>query len=520
MSSTPSSMSNEKRPWRVAVGMLNQETNQFSPVETTLASWQHHGWATGDEVAIYRDSDMSMAGFWDVADREGWEVVGTLCAMTLPSQQTQADDYAYMKELLLQPLRHTAVDGILLFMHGAMMAEGTPDVEGDICRAVKEIAPDTPLMVAMDLHGNISPEMCAHCDGVFAFDTNPHIDMRERGQEAAECMKRVLAGEVRPVVGYAHPPMMPPTINMRTTEGPMAELRRLAEAWEEKEGILNVSVFGGFPYCDFENIGLSVVVTADGDMALAQTCADELAAYAWEHRTDFLKTIPTVEEAIEQTLTLLAAARETASTAVASAAPGSASAAKIRPILLADVADNPTGGGSGDTTELLRELLRRGVQGVAAAAIVDPETVQRALQVGVGHTAEFAIGGKVAPQFGEPLVVTGRVRTLTDGKFRARGPFGGDWTLGPTAVIEVDGIRFVVITERKIAHNADLFRHVGIDPADTPVLVVKSRGHFRASFEPLVGTIIEVDAPGPANPNIRRLPYQHVPRPIWPLDPL
>lgn len=489
---------------RVAIGMISHETNLFSPVSTPLQAWRDRGLHLGPEILPYYAGTQSGIGAYiETAAAEGWELIPTIAATAMPSAPTDAATYAWLREQLLEPIRREQPDAVLLSVHGAMMAEGVDDPEGDLAAAVKTILGERPLVLAMDLHGNVTPAMCAACDGVFAFDTNPHVDAYERALESAAWLKRIFAGGVRPVVAHTHPLMMPPTINMRTAEGPMVELFQLAQEWEAKPGIVNVSIFGGFPYCDFPHVGTSVVTTADGDSVLAQTCSEAIAQRAWELREQFLKPIPTPEEAVAAARALLA--------------DGSGDR---RPVILADVADNPGGGGSGDTPELLRELLRQGVRGVAAAAIWDPETVRQAFAIGVGNTATFELGGKAAPQYGAPLLLTGTVRTLTDGRFIARGPVGRSmpWDMGPTAVIESDGVKLVVTSTRIACNDADVFRSVGLDPADTPVLLIKSRGHFRASFEPLARTVIEVDAPGAANPNLDRYHFRRVPRPIWPLD--
>lgn len=489
---------------RVAIGMISHETNVFSPVPTPLQAWRDRGLYLGEEIIQhFRGTKSAIGAYLEVAEREGWEVIPTISAAAMPSAPTDAETYAWLKRHLLEPIAAQQPDAVLLSVHGAMMAEGVDDPEGDLARGIKALIGERPLLLAMDLHGNITPEMCQACDGVFAFDTNPHVDAYERALEAAGCLRQIFAGEVRPVVGYAHPPMMPPTINMRTAEGPMVELFALAREWEAMPGIVNVSIFGGFPYCDFPHVGTSIVTTANGDPGLAQACSEAIAARAWAIREQFLKPIPTPAEAVAQAFALL-----------------NDGSGDRRPVILADVADNPGGGGSGDTTVLLGELFRQGVRGVAAAAIWDPETVAQAVAVGVGSTAEFAIGGKAEPAYGSPLVMQGTVRALTDGRFTARGPVGRgmQWNMGRTAVIESNGILMVINSIRIACNDADVFRSVGIDPADTPVLLIKSRGHFRASFEPLSRAVIEVDAPGAANPSIDRYTYWRTPRPIWPLD--
>ncbi len=487
---------------RVAIGMISHETNVFSPVQTPLQAWKDRSFATGHEIlAHYSGTKSSIGAFLEVGQQNGWEMLPTICASAVPSAPTDAQTYRYLKGGLITPMMEAMPDAVLLALHGAMQAEGVDDPEGDIVATIKQQVGDIPILVVLDLHGNITAEMCGNCDAVFGFDTNPHIDGYERGLEAARCLERVFAGQAHPVNAYSHPPMMPPTINMRTAEGPMVELKELGRQWEAKPGIINVSVFGGFPFGDIPHGGLSVVTTADGDESLAQQCSDAIAARAWEIRDQFLKPILPPVQAINQALSLL-------------------DDNDPRPVILADVADNPGGGGSGDTPELLRELLKRNIFGSAAAAIWDPETVQQAIKVGVGGRGTFHIGGKADPSYGEPLVVEGTVRVLSDGLFAARGPMGRgmQWNMGLSAVIEVGHTKLVVCSIRIACNDADLFRSMGIDPADSRVLLIKSRGHFRASFEPLAKAIIEVDAPGAANPNLDRYNYKFVKRPLWPLD--
>lgn len=489
---------------RVAIGMMMHETNNFSPIPTPLQAWRNRVLFVGEEIpGQFKGTKTAMGAYLSVAEREGWEVIPTIAAWAVPSAPTDAETYAWLKQHLLEPIAASNPDAVLLSLHGAMMAEGVDDVEAKLAREVKALIGDRPLLLALDLHANISDEMCANCDAVFGFDTNPHVDLYERGLESAECLVRIFANEVKPVVAITHPWIMPPTINMRTAEGPMTELFALAREWEAKPGIINVSVFGGFPYCDFPWAGSSVVTTTNGAPALAKACSDAVAARAWEIREQFLKRIATAAEAVTQAVTLV-----------------NDGSGDRRPIVLADVADNPGGGGTGDTTELLREFFRQHVQGVAAGVFWDPETVAQAIAVGVGGKAEFRIGGKAEPAYGAPLVVQGVVRAITDGELVARGPMGRGltWHMGKTAMIESEGIKLVVSSIRLACDDADIFRSVGIDPTDTPILVVKSRGHFRASFAPLARAIIEVDAPGAANPNLERYTYRKIRRPMWPLD--
>jgi microcystin degradation protein MlrC len=272
-------------------------------VATPLSSWKI---AEGEDLLKLRGTKTNVGGILEVADREGWELLPTLLAAAVPSKPTDAGTYANLKERIFSPMRREKPDAVILCMHGAMMAEGTDDPEGDLVSAARKIIGDRPLIITLDLHGNNTKETALGSDGVFGFDTNPHIDAYERALEAAECLAKALKGEWKPVTAHAHAPMLPPTINMRTAEGPMAALFARAREWEAKPGMINVSVFGGFPYCDVPYVGLNVIATADNDKELAQAACDDICARAWENRDQFLKKIAPISEAMEQAKALVA----------------------------------------------------------------------------------------------------------------------------------------------------------------------------------------------------------------------
>jgi microcystin degradation protein MlrC len=279
----------------------------------------------------------------------------------------------------------------------------------------------------------------------------------------------------------------------------MRRLYDLAGELERRPGIVSISVFAGFPLADIHDAGLSVYVAANGDQALADECADQLVATAWEHRREFLHHALPVPEAVAKGLALSQTAR---------------------PVVLADIADNTGGGAAGDTTEILRELLRVGARGTTVACLWDPEAVRACLRAGVGATVTLAVGGKIDPRHGPPITVTGRVRTLSDGRFIHKGPMlrGLEGRLGPTAVLEVDEVKIILISLRWQTLDPEMIRVVGIDPSGERILAVKSTIHYRAAFEPLAHSIIEVDAPGLSSSNLARFAFERVRRPIFPLD--
>jgi len=482
--------------FRVVIGMMMHETNTFSTVGTTLADYDP---LYGEElVNTHRGTKSGVGGFLDVLGRHGVNVISTIGGHATPSGSIRNRDYWVFVDTITRGIREAEnVNGVLLALHGAMVAEDIPEAEGTLLKEVrKEVGPKTPIIVTLDLHGLISELMVKNCDAIYGYDTNPHVDMYDRGVEAAEAMVRTMKGEVKPVVAFKKLRMLPPTINQRTTEGPMVKLLETAFEMEKQPGVLNVCIFPAFPYADVERVGSAVVAVTDNDPGLAQRLCDELGEKMWGKRKEFLKPLTPIKEAVEEAIK-----------------------ASEGPIILADVADNPGGGAPGDGTEILKELIKRGAKNVGIACIKDPEAVEKAIQAGVKGAVTMRIGAKTDSFHGKPIEVSGKIRTITDGRFiHKAGAVGLPADVGRTAVIDVDGIE-VILTEKSHAPNdPEIYRRNGIEPRDKKILVLKSRGHFRAAYEPFSKKVIEVDAPGLTSPNLGWFNYRNIPRPIWPFD--
>jgi len=481
--------------YRVVIGSMSHETNTFSTVKTKLDDFRPK---YGEDIFdTLRGTRSGIGGYLDVLEPMGVECIPTISAGATPAGELRNEDYWYIVNYIKDEIRKAGrVDGVLLALHGAMVAEGVPEAEGTLLREVKKVVGDTPVIVTLDLHGLISKMIIENCNGIFGYDTNPHIDMYERGVEAAETLLAAMKGEIKPIVAFKKLPMVPPTINQRTTEGPMVKLLEMAREKEKEPKVLNVCLFPAFPYADVQRVGSAVVAVTDGDPELAQRVADEVGEKMYSMREEFLKPLISIEDAVSTAL---------------SAAEG--------PVVLADVADNPGGGAPGDGTEILRELLKRGAKNVGLAIIKDPEAVQRAIDVGVKGTLSMEIGAKTDDYHGKPLMVSGTVRTVTDGRFIHKAmAVGVPADVGRTAVIDVDGVE-IILTERSHAPNdPEIYRRNGIEPTDKKILVLKSRGHFRAAYEPFSKLVLEVDAPGLTTPNLSWFTYHNIPRPIWPFD--
>jgi len=481
--------------WKIAIGRVSHETNTFSVLRLRLDDFSP---SYGDEIfGVYSGTRTELGGFIDVLKAHDVEIVPTLAASATPSGPIIREDFEKIVETIVDDLKSVGgVDGVLLSLHGAMVGVDVPEPEGILLQAVREVVGDTPIIVTLDLHALVSEMMVGNCDAIFGYNTNPHVDSYERGVEAAGAMMRAVRGEIRPLVTFRKLRMMPPTINQRTTEGPMVRLFERAYEMERVPRVINVSVFGGFPYADVARVGSSVVVVTDNDLELARRLSGELGEEMWSRRKEFLKEITPVGEAVERAVS-----------------------AKEGPIILADVADNPGGGAPGDSTFILRELLRKGAKNVGVAVIKDPEAVAEAIKVGVCGTLTTRIGGKTDSFHGQPLEVTGKIRTITDGVFvHKAGRVGLRVGVGRTAVLDVDGVE-IILTEKSHAPNdPEVFRRNGIEPVERKILLLKSRGHFRAAYEPFSKEVIEVDAPGLTTPNLRWFRYKNIPRPIYPLD--
>jgi microcystin degradation protein MlrC len=490
---------------RIAIGGIVHETNTFAPGLTDLSAFAQQSLCEGDELLRrMRDTPTALGGALQGLAQAGMQAVPLLYAAATPSSTVTQEAYeALLGNLLGRLDAAMPVDGVSLILHGAMVAEGQDDCEGDILRRVRAtVGPRCPIVTTLDMHGNASPAMVATADALVAYDQNPHLDTFERGLEAAAILQRMLEDGLPTATALAHPPLLLSALTTWTEQPPLRPMHEHAQQWERDPRVINVSVMGGFAYADTPFSGVSAIVTTNGDHALAQQIADELAQIAWAHRdAGAYKGLP-VTEAIQRAV-----------------------AAPRGPVILADVGDNIGGGSPGDGTVLLHALLQAGARD-AVVIVTDPQAVERAVQAGTGADVEMPIGGKCDTWHGEPVWVRGRVERLTDGHYRIEGTdhfaalYGREVDMGRCAVVYGDsGVR-VVLNERKTPPG-DLaqLRSQGITPEAQKIIVAKSAVAFRGAYQPIAAEIYEVDTPGLCASDLRRFPYRKIPRPIYPLDP-
>ncbi|WP_427185167.1 M81 family metallopeptidase [Bordetella bronchialis] len=398
------------------------------------------------------------------------------------------------------------VDAVYICEHGAAITTQEDDPDGLVFETVRRIVgPDVPIVATVDLHANVSDRMVDQVDTLISYRRNPHVDMAERGAEAADVLRELVAG-MRVEVAHARMPVCAPPTQLLTAPGtgPYADMIQKAEALLDDPRIVNISAVGGFAYGDTPKNGLTVLVTTRGDAGLAERIALDLVAPAWRDRAAFFPRLTPLDEAVA----LAVATGQDA----------------LRPaVLLADVADNPGGGARGNTPYLVRALLKAGAQGVIVGVITDPELAADAHAAGVGASLRARFNRSETTRYSEAFEADATVLALRDGKgVGRRGQLAGcSFDLGPSALIAVDGLRIVVITHRHQCHEPAFFEMFGLDIGAARTVVVKSRGHFRAAFDEFFPPerIYSVDAPGLTSPILSRFDFRRLPRPVVPLDP-
>ncbi len=484
---------------RLAVARLWHEGNSFSPVLTHLDLFRKREWLAGPAAAeFYRGTATEMGAVADfTARRKDWSATWLRCAAAPPGGPVPPADYALIRDEIAAGLAGRRWDAVYLSLHGALVTTDDPAPELDLLAAVRRAIGRTPLAVSFDLHANLGAPHLAFIDIAGGYKTYPHTDMAATAARLLELLVEMVDGRIAPVGAIAKLDAILPSFNMRTTDGPMAELALLARAWRDRPRVLEASVFGGFAYGDSPHAGAAALVYADADSELARHAAAQLVQAFGVRRDRFYIELPTPEAGI-------AAAR--------AEGPGT--------VAVLDPADNPLSGGIADTPGLFRALLAaRPDEPTVFAAFADPDCVAAAHAAGIGASIERTLGGRLTTDFGAPVPVTARVAKLTDGAFHNTGPMetGLPVALGRTAVLAVEGIQVIVTESCQTPNDPAYFALHGIDLARTRLLCVKAKNHFRAAFAPLCRRIIDVAAPGPAAVDLRQLPFRHAPRRLHPL---
>jgi microcystin degradation protein MlrC len=495
----------------VLVGGFSHETNTFATGTTGRALFREREEYFGEEIPEkLRGTNTQIGGVVDVAEAEGVDLRFTVSASATPSGVVSADAYEfYTGEIVEGVEEHAAdLDGVMLCLHGAMVPEGMDDGEGPLIARVREVVGEgVPISVTLDLHGNVTDEMVAEADSLVAYESYPHVDSGDTGRNGMRTLVRTMRGEIDPVMHIERPPVLAMGPKQNTLEGPMSEVMAKAREYEARDDIVKVNVFPGFHQSDIPSMGCSVPVVADGDPDAARAVARELAEYIWDRREDFVGDYPGPAEAVAEAKRLAADLEEDDGF-----------------VLLADTGDNPGGGGATDGTTVLREMIDQGLTNAGFAIIRDPEVVERCVGAGVGERVTVDLGGKTDDRHGEPIEdLELYVKTITDGEFVNTGPMGtgSENHLGRGVLVTCgheDGVRVILTENRMQPLDAEIWRHVGVQPERLDVMVVKSTNHYRADYEPMCSTNIPINSPGLIAMDPRKFEFSRIRRPQFPLD--
>ena len=484
---------------RIAIARVSQETDSFSSVETTLEDFRQYGLYEGEELLQKARGVGPVGGFLAAAEEEAIDLVPLpiILGKALAGGALTAETVEYFREKLVSGLeRAQPVDGVFLCLHGAAASKVIPDVEGYLLTAVRSvIGNEVPVVMPCDHHANITQRIIDTVDGVVGHRTQPH-DQLDTGRLGAKMLFSMIRQEIRPTTAWRKIPMITHQEQFLTASGPMKEWFDLARQFETLPGVVSVSNFPMQPWLDVPEGGWSTVVITDNDLPLADELAVKLANKAWELRDEFgVLTSMSPEEAVRRAVE-----------------------APKGLVILSDTGDSVFGGGTGDSTCLLKEMLRQGLNCTALVPMTDGEVVQAAIQAGVGSEITVEVGGKLDNVFSKPVEVTGRVADIADGPLEANVVGTRSFDMGRTALLEVGTIKLVVSEYRGVGGNHPVvYRRFGVEPAEAKMAVLKTASNFQY-YRSMTSEVFRVDSPGVTTSHLDQLGWIRLPRPIYPLD--
>jgi microcystin degradation protein MlrC len=484
---------------RIAVGGFLHESHSFAPRPTTYVDFLQPGglppFGAGDGlIDAMRPRSVPLAGAIAVAEEARVDLVPLAWGFANPAGPVQDEAFERIAARICAPLSAALDDGplygVYLDLHGAAVVDSFPDAEGELLRRVRAIVgQDLPLTISLDPHANLTMQMVQLSDVVVPFRTYPHVDMKAAGAQAMRLLLQRIERGKPWARAFRTLDFWLPLGSQCTLMPPMQTVMTERADLADRLGAVELAFCFGFPYADFAGCGAAIAAFAD-TQAEADAAADALLAYVNAQESSFVQeTLPSAQAVAE---------------AKRLAGHGTGG-----PVVLADTQDNPGGGGHGDTTELLSELVRQGAQGAVVCLINDADSVAACVAAGEGMSVDLSLGGK---SDGMPFGCTARVEKLTDGTFTLTGPMGAGnpGNLGPTALVDVEGVRVMVTSRKMQALDQAILRHVGIEPTECPIIALKSSVHFRADFGPIARQVIVAIAPGPVVADPAILNFRHV----------
>lgn len=477
---------------RIFMAGMDTETNTFAPIPTGYASFEEIGIAHGDATSRPMNEPSCQLYVWrERGEADGHEIIESLCVNAEPGGITIRKVYEDFRDEIIDDLKAALpVDAVLLALHGAFVAEGYDDTEGDLLAHVRAVVgPDVPIGAELDLHCHTTELMVASATAIVAYKEYPHTDIMERAGELYRIIVDTVEGKVKPVMALYDCRMIS---TFRVQEQPMRSFVDGMIAAEGKDGILSVSLGHGFPHGDVADVGARMVVVTDGNQQLAESTAEKFGKQLFSMRHDLMPNYLSIDEALDQAL-----------------------AEPEGPVVIADVSDNAGGGAPGDSTYILRRMIERGISDAASAMYWDPIAFRFCVEAGVGGTIDLRLGGKCCVFSGMPLDIRVTVRAIGRELTQLFGTI--PWPLGDAAWVTTDsGIDIIVNTQRTQVFHPQCMTLLGLDPAKRRVVIVKSNYHFQAGFAPIARKILFCAPPGATQPNFASIPYTKLKTPYWP----
>jgi microcystin degradation protein MlrC len=489
-----------------------------------LREFRQYTWQVGTELLPeLRAQDNELAGFADVLDPEGVTYVPLLNATAWCGGPLLEEVVTAATDAVLSQLRKAKkLDAILFSLHGAMAGEKTFDMEGHLLAAMRNcVGRNLPIVITLDHHANVTRTIVENADAITAYRHCPHVDMRETGRRGARMLLVMLGSSdftvarasrlrsstttaasgtlapplLKPTMAFRKIPLVTPCEQFRTALPPMKTWFDLAAEMMTRPGVLDAMPFPVQPWMDVPEFGWSVVAVTNDDQPLAEKCATELAYWAWEHRAEFYVRKFEPADAVNRAAT-----------------------APHGPVVIADGADATNGGSPGDSTCLLREFLHQKITCTALLTMVDPEAVEVAYNAGLGSTVSVKLGAKRSRKYHQPVEVTARVARFSDGGFKLSGHLAMRVNMGRCVVLEIGSIKVLVSEFAGPGHDPEVFRHIGLEPKDAQIVVVKATvGHMDA-YQNIMKENLPTECPGPSPSYLERLDYRRIPRPMYPFD--
>ena len=484
------------KAFRIGVAGITQESNTFAPSLSTIEDFSiEQGSAV---IGSSQGTNTEVGGFLRALSEASVEAVPLISAWAVSAGPVEDSAFEYLATLLIDKLAAVEIDGLLLALHGAWLSVSHPSADAQmLCRIRQAIGPDIPIVITVDSHANITPPLLKEIQGLVGYRTYPHVDMGDTGRKAARLMLELLTEKIRPVLYWLSLPLLAPPQCATTDQPPIKDILERLDRELPLTHVMSSSLFYVQPWLDMEEVGSSLVVVARSASPEIASTLSSIAEELWARRSEFQVEWTEPEMLVSEVLQ-----------------------GGKRPTIVSEAFDGTSGGAPGDNPGLLSLLIPHAATLSACLFMVDPPAAESAFALGVDGEFNGPLGAFSDQRFGPPLMIKAKVRHLSDGSFVLQGPVftGRKVSMGLTAVLEVGGVKIVVASRAVFVIDPELYRSQGIEPSQQQIVAVKSPTLFRPGYASMLGRVLHLDMPGVSRGNFKQVPFQHIGRPIYPLE--